>query len=178
MVQLAPQHFPGFQTQKQLLQDIRSIMAEPMAGLTPTVWMWACPLLIPMMLELTEPDTMGVVFSLVGVGMLIGTLVMSIWGGPKRRIYGILLPGALMGVFYALLGMSSSLVVSGVSGFLWMLFLPIINGSNQALWQVKTAPDVQGRVFAARNMIGQLAGPIAIILAGPLVEGVFQPLMN
>jgi hypothetical protein len=59
-----------------------------------------------------------------------------------------------------------------------MLFMPILNGSSQALWQSKTAPDVQGRVFAVRRMIAQFTQPFAIILAGPLIDRIFQPLMN
>jgi len=58
-----------------------------------------------------------------------------------------------------------------------MLFMPVLNGSSQALWQSKTAPDIQGRVFAVRRMFAWVAQPLAIILAGPLVDGVFQPLM-
>lgn len=136
------------------------------------------PLLVPMILELAEPDTMGLVFSMVGVGMLIGTIFMSAWGGPKRRILGILIPGAMMGIFTMVMGLRPSLVIIGISGFLMMLFNPILNGSSQALWQSKTAPDVQGRVFAVRRMIAQFTTPIAIILAGPLVDHVFQPVVS
>jgi MFS family permease len=136
------------------------------------------PLLVPMILELAEPDTMGLIFSLVGVGMLISTFVMSAWGGPKRLVHGILVPGALMGIFIVFLGLRPSLVMISISGFLMMLIMPIPNGSSQALWQSKTAPDVQGRVFAVRRMIAQFTQPISIILAGPLIDRIFQPLMN
>jgi len=136
------------------------------------------PLLVPMMLDLSEPDTMGLVFSIVGLGMLAGTLIMSAWGGPKKRILGILIPGAAMGLSTIVMGLRPSLVLIGVSGFIMMLFMPILNGSSQALWQSKTAPDVQGRVFAARRMLAQFTQPLSLILAGPLVDRVFQPLMN
>jgi len=135
------------------------------------------PLLVPMMLDLAEPDTMGMVFSIVGLGMLAGTLIMSAWGGPKKRILGILVPGALMGLTTIVMGLRPSLVLIGASGFMMMLFMPVLNGSSQALWQSKTAPDVQGRVFAARRMLAQFTQPISLILAGPLVDRVFQPLM-
>ena len=136
------------------------------------------PLLIPMMLELAEPDTMGLVFSIVGVGMLVGTLIMSAWGGPKRRILGILIPGAAMGIFTIVIGLKPSLALIGVGGFLMMLIMPVMNGSSQALWQSKTAPDIQGRVFAVRRMFAWVTQPLSIILAGPLVDRVFQPLMD
>ncbi len=136
------------------------------------------PILVPLMLDLSEPDTMGLVFSIVGLGMLVGTLVMSAWGGPKRRIVGILVPGAMMGLSTIVMGLRPSLVLIGASGFAMMLFMPVLNGSSQALWQSKTAPDVQGRVFAVRRMIAQFTQPISLILAGPLIDRVFQPLMN
>lgn len=136
------------------------------------------PLLVPMMLDLAEPDAMGLVFSIVGLGMLVGTLIMSAWGGPQRRILGILVPGAAMGLFTVIIGFRPSLVFIGAGGFLMMLFMPILNASSQALWQSKTAPDIQGRVFAVRRMFAWITQPVSIILAGPLVERVFQPLMD
>ena len=40
-----------------------------------------------------------------------------------------------------------------VAGFAMAAVGPIINGSNQAIWQAKVAPDVQGRVFAVTDML-------------------------
>jgi hypothetical protein len=56
--------------------------------------------------------------------------------------------------------------------------IPIANGSSQAIWQAKVEPDVQGRVFAVRRVIAQIAGPIAMLMAGPLADGVFEPLLQ
>ena len=135
------------------------------------------PLLPPMVLEMSSPQALGYLGSVVGVGMLIGTLVMSAWGGPKRRIHGVL--GFLMisGVFEALLGLRPSLVLMAVAGFGAMFTLPIVNGSSQAIWQSKVAPDVQGRVFSVRRMIAWSAMPLAYLVAGPLADRVFNPLM-
>ena len=135
------------------------------------------PLLPPMVLEMSSPQALGYLGSVVGVGMLIGTLVMSTWGGPKRRIHGVL--GFLMisGVFEALLGLRPSLVLMAVAGFGAMFTLPIVNGSSQAIWQSKVAPDVQGRVFSVRRMIAWSAMPLAYLVAGPLADRVFNPLM-
>ncbi|MBP8948944.1 MAG: hypothetical protein KBG73_08885, partial [Candidatus Promineofilum sp.] len=57
-------------------------------------------------------------------------------------------------------------------------FIPIINGSNQAIWQSKVPPAVQGRVFATRRMIAQFSFPIAVLFAGPLADRVFEPAMQ
>ena len=45
------------------------------------------------------------------------------------------------------------------------------------IWQSKTAPDVQGRLFAVRRMIAWASLPLAYLLAGPLADQVFEPLL-
>lgn len=121
---------------------------------------------------------LGTVQSAMGVGGVVGGLAMSTWGGPKRRIHGLLLGfigASLLGEF--VVGIGQGLPVWLVGAFFLSFFLPFINGSNQAIWQAKVAPDVQGRVFAARRLIAQVAGPIGILLGGILADRVFEPLM-
>lgn len=135
------------------------------------------PLLTPMLLDMTSADVVGYVGSIVGLGMLVGTIVMSTWGGPKRRIYGVVGGGAVGGIFMAGFGLSPNPWLIAAAGFLTMTALPIMGGCSQALWQVKVAPDVQGRVFAVRRMMAGAAVPLAILVAGPLADRVFEPLM-
>jgi hypothetical protein len=58
------------------------------------------------------------------------------------------------------------------------LFGPLINASNQAIWQAKVAPDLQGRVFSARRLIAWFAQPIAPIIAGTLADFALEPAMR
>ena len=58
-----------------------------------------------------------------------------------------------------------------------MFFVPIINGSNQAIWQAKVAPDVQGRVFSIRRLIATGTTPLAALVAIPLVDSLLGPAM-
>lgn len=55
--------------------------------------------------------------------------------------------------------------------------VPVLNGSNQAIWQAKVAPNVQGRVFAVRRLIAQITFPMATLAAGPLADYLFEPAM-
>jgi len=135
------------------------------------------PLITPMILDMTSADMLGYLMSIVGVGMLLGTLVMSAWGGPKRRIHGVLGFLMLSGFFTSMLGVSPLIPVMAVAGFGLMFTFPIINGSSQAIWQSKVDPDVQGRVFSVRRMIAWSMMPLAYIVAGPLADRVFRPLL-
>jgi hypothetical protein len=58
------------------------------------------------------------------------------------------------------------------------IFMPFTNGASQAIWQAKVAPDVQGRVFAARRLIAWLSGPITPLIAGALADYVTEPAMR
>jgi len=117
--------------------------------------------------------------SMLGIGGLMGGLLMSVWGGPKRRVHGVLIGmigSALLGTIP--LGIGHKLPVWLPAAFFTMFFIPILNGANQALWQAKVAPDVQGRVFAVRRLIAQITGPVAMLLAGPLVDWWLEPAMQ
>lgn len=59
-----------------------------------------------------------------------------------------------------------------------LTFGPLINGSNQAIWQSKVAPDVQGRVFSARTLIAWMTNPISPLIAGTLADFVLEPAMR
>jgi hypothetical protein len=65
-----------------------------------------------------------------------------------------------------------------VASFAAAFFGPVINASNQAIWQAKVEPDVQGRVFGARRMIAWAISPLARLIAGPLADKVFEPAMQ
>ncbi|MBN2003026.1 MAG: MFS transporter [Anaerolineae bacterium] len=112
------------------------------------------------------------------VGGLIGGIVLSAWGGFKRRVHGILLGWIVSGLGMVGMGISQVLPLWLVFGFLIMAAMPLINSSNQAIWQSKVPPDIQGRVFTSRRFIAWLAGPISQWIAGPLADQVFEPAMR
>lgn len=120
----------------------------------------------------------GSVQSAGAVGGVAGGLMMSIWGGPKRRVNGVLLGWFFAGlVGQMVLGLGRALPIWIAGSFLVAFFSPIIDGSNQAIWQAKVPPDVQGRVFTARLFIAWLVSPISAVLAGPLADQLMEPAM-
>src|SRR4029453_15668036 len=104
---------------------------------------------------------------------------MSVWGGPKRKVHGVLFGHILSGVLsLTLLGLGRSAPIWIASSFLGTLLIPWINGSNQAIWQAKVAPDVQGRGFAARPLAARFTQPIAPIISGLLADRLLEPNMR
>lgn len=132
-------------------------------------------LFIPMVLSFASPAVLGTLQSAGGVGMLIGGLFLSAWGGPKRRVYGVLGFGLLGGAATIFLGVQPNALIIAAAHFASFFALPILNGCSQAIWQVKTAPDVQGRVFSVRRAIAWSTSPISYLLVGPLADNVFEP---
>lgn len=138
-------------------------------------------LLTPFVLARSGNDAqqLSLVMASGSVGGLLGGLAMSVWGGPKRRVYGVIGGMVLSGLLGAtLIGIGSHLTVWMIGSFFSLFFVPILNGSNQAIWQSKVPPDLQGRVFSTRRLIAQVSVPVAMALVGPLADGLFEPMMQ
>jgi len=172
---------------QESLFGFRYIFANPsLLGLllvffaTNLVFGLAMILYAPMILARTGNNTviLGTTQMMFGIGGVVGGLVITAWGGFKRRIHGILLGLILMSLLgLVVAGVGQTLVVWGVGAFLAMFFLPLVQGSSQAIWQAKVSPDIQGKVFATRRLIAQISSPVAMILGGRLADVVFEPAM-
>jgi len=134
-------------------------------------------LVTPLVLSFAPPSVLGPVLGVAGGGMLAGGLLMSVWGGPRQRARGIFIPLLLQGIALLIGGWRDSAPLIAASAFAFMLGFPILNACSQAIWQSKVAPEVQGRVFAMRQMIAMSALPLAQLAAGPLADFVFEPLL-
>ncbi len=132
-------------------------------------------LLAPMILARSGNSAamLGSVQSVGAIGGVVGGVLLSVWGGPKRRVHGVLLGHAIAGLGQMALGLGFPYWYVGI--VLGSLVSPVINGSNQAIWQAKVAPDVQGRVFSVRRLIAQITAPVSMLIAGPLADRVFEP---
>ncbi len=102
---------------------------------------------------------------------------MSTWGGPKRRIHGILGPMPLAGAGLLLAGARPSLTLVTIGLCCAFFILPFTEGSTSAIVQSKVDPKVLGRVFAVTHVIAGSMAPLAYGIAGPLTDLVFEPLM-
>ncbi len=134
----------------------------------------------PMILSRTDNNALllGSVQSVGSFGGILGSLLITAWGGPKKKVVGVVAGWALSGLLsYAIMGFAREGVLWMVGSFFGAFFGPIINSSNQAIWMSKVAPDVQGRVFSVRRLIAQITAPLAMLIAGPLADNLFEPAM-
>ncbi|MBI3169604.1 MAG: MFS transporter [Chloroflexi bacterium] len=134
----------------------------------------------PMVLSRTANDSLmlGSAQTAGAVGGLIGGVIMSAWGGFKRRVHGVLTGWMITGLGMTILGLTGGLPTWVIGMVIGAMVIPLVNGSNQAIWQAKVAPDVQGRVFSARRLIAWFTNPISPIIAGTLADYVLEPQMR
>lgn len=135
-------------------------------------------LIAPMVLGFADATVLGTVFAISGMGALLGAVAMGVWGGPKRRIHGVLGFSVLRSILLFMGGLQPNAWLVAAASSLYLFFSQIATGSLRTIWQVKVAPDIQGRVFSVRLLIGALFFPLGQLLSGPLADKVFQPLLN
>jgi MFS family permease len=135
-------------------------------------------LVIPLVLAVGSSAALGTTLSIGGVGFLAGGATMSVWGGPRRPIRGVIGFPLLTGVCLALMGLQSTLWGTTICLFCALASLPLFYACNQVIWQRKVAAEVQGRVFAIRRVIVLSSRLVASIVVGPLADRVFEPLLQ
>lgn len=134
-------------------------------------------LFAPLVLSFASPVALGVLLSMAGVGTLINSLVMSIWGGPERLMRAVFSAMFLSGLCISVTGLSKSVPVLAVTILLFFFGTSVLNICTQVIFQKKVAPYVQGRIFAIRGAVSSASLPFAYLVAGPLADFVFKPLM-
>lgn len=107
-----------------------------------------------------------------GIGILVGGLLLSAWGGFQRRIYTTLVALIGLGAGILLLGLvpanafwlalAAALLVGGM--------MSLVNGPVMAIVQVVVEPAMQGRVFTLLSSMAMAMSPLGLIVAGPLAD--------
>ncbi|MGF1676336.1 MAG: MFS transporter, partial [Rivularia sp. (in: cyanobacteria)] len=134
----------------------------------------------PLILARTNGDSqiLGTVTTAAGLGGVIGALLLSVWGGFKRKVNGMLLGFIGAGLFRAIVGFTQIPWVWMSSIFLSTMHTPLFYSSSNAIWYAKVPASLQGRVLAADQSIGVVISLTAPLIAGPLADKVFEPAMQ
>jgi hypothetical protein len=135
----------------------------------------------PLILARTGNDSvvLGSVRTAGAISFAVGGLVLSVWGGLKRRIHGFLLGWSIFWLFGAIIfalfrDVTAWVVLNLAGGF----FATLGVTSGQSLLQAKVAPDLQGRVFAARRLLTWAPDMITPLLGGAMADYWMEPAMR
>ncbi len=119
-----------------------------------------------------DATQLGWVNSAWGVGIVVGGLVLSVWGGFKRKMMTSLLGliGLGLGLLLVAFAPASRFAMALVGMFVAGFMNPIINGPFMAVIQDVVAPDIQGRVFTVVSSLAGAAAPLGMAIAGPIAD--------
>lgn len=133
----------------------------------------------PMILARTggNATVLGSVNSAAGIAGVTGAVIVSTWGGPKRRIHGMLLGFIGAGLSKTVFGLGQTPLIWISAQFCSSLNFPLLGSSETGIWLAKVAPDLQGRVFAAQSLILQVVSISGTLIAGPIADYVLEPAM-
>jgi DHA3 family macrolide efflux protein-like MFS transporter len=116
----------------------------------------------------------GLMDSAWGFGVIIGGLILSTWGGFKRKVATSMMGIIGIGLGITLVGLTPSnmywLAVAGMafSG----IMNPITNGPLFALVQSTVKPEMQGRVMSLIISAATAMTPLSLMVAGPVSDAI------
>ncbi|MFA5532695.1 MAG: macrolide efflux MFS transporter Mef(A) [Candidatus Shapirobacteria bacterium] len=101
-------------------------------------------------------------------GMLIGGMLLGLFGSYKKRIILITASIFMMGASLTISGLlpPSGFVVFALCCAIMGLSVPFYSGVQTALFQERIKPEYLGRVFSLTGSIMSLAMPVGLILSG------------
>ena len=107
-----------------------------------------------------------------GIGLLVGVLILSAWGGFKRHMATHVLGAACMGIaMLATAAVPSEGYWLALAAFAFAaLAQSMAGGGQRAVQQSVVAPEMQGRYFALNNSLRSILGPISLAITAPLVD--------
>lgn len=141
------------------------------------LWSLFAVLVSPMILGFSDAPGLGLVLTTAGGGMLAGSLALSTWGGPQRRLRGLLAFELASAAAFVVMGARPSLALVAVGAFLAHFTLAFVAGLNQSIWQSQVSAAVLGRVLGLRQAAVKGATLLAYLLAGALADRVLEPLL-
>jgi len=121
---------------------------------------------------------LGMVNSVIGISMLIGSVLASAVPAPKNRVRTIFLCLFIsMGTENIMLALGRSPLVWCVGGFLGYILIPLMSANLDAIMRLRVPDEIQGRVYSVRNTFQFFTIPAGYFLGGFLVDKVFEPFM-
>ena len=105
-----------------------------------------------------------------GIGMLSGSLLISVWGGFKNRLITYFISYIALGLGTIVIGIPFNFFfyvsMWAVVGFFVAISSPLLVG----LIQEKVNPEYIGRVFSVYGLINSISMPLGMLVFGPISD--------
>ncbi|MFJ8828619.1 amino acid adenylation domain-containing protein [Micromonospora aurantiaca] len=138
----------------------------------------ALVLITPLVLSFGSPTQVAQVALAEAVGAVLGGVLMSLWGGPrKRRMIGVLIGNLGTAIGCVLIGLDASVAMICV-GFCWLaMSMTTAQSIYATIVQVKVPQRFHGRVFSLNQTISWSTLPIGFALLAPGATALFEPML-
>lgn len=164
---------------QEMRQGFRYILKTPylrnLFGFCIIFWLMIGPVgfLTPLQVARSFSDDvwrLTVVEVAFSVGMLLGGIAISAWGGFKNRIYTTAMAGIIMSLGTLVLGINIPFwlyiaIMAGIG-----IGMPLFNTPAIVLLQERVDQDYLGRVFSIMNMLSSSIMPLGLLVFGPLAD--------
>lgn len=107
-----------------------------------------------------------------GIGLLIGSLFMLVWGGGKRLVPVLVTAGIAIGagcIAAGLLPQSGFFIFVGIIAFIFAA-TAVFNAPILPLMQKRIPQESFGRVMGIFGSLTALASPVGLFIAGPAAD--------
>lgn len=132
-------------------------------------------LISPMILSFSDSKVLGIIESISAVGMLIGSIIIGILH--LKSYASTLATGfCFAGIFIALLGISTNLILITIAGIMFFTALPFINTSAEVMVRCRIPNELQGRAWGLISILSQLGYILAYAISGVMADGIFNPM--
>ena len=124
-------------------------------------------------------NVLGIVTSVSGAAMIIGSLIVSVLPKPKDRVRVVYLTMLIS------LSTENFLLAFAREPFIWCIgqiigwiLVPIMSANLDVILRNSIPVDLQGRVYACRNTFQFFTIPIGLFVGGFMVDKVYEPFMG
>jgi DHA3 family macrolide efflux protein-like MFS transporter len=104
------------------------------------------------------------------IGMILGGILLGMWGGFKNKVHSMGLAWGLFGLEAVALGLlphfTPYIAVMALCGITMQLY----NMPSMTLMQTRIEPAFMGRVFSVFGMVSSLVMPAGMLIWGPLAD--------
>jgi len=106
------------------------------------------------------------------IGSVLGGILITSWGGFKKRLKTTVLAGWLYGVLMAGLGMAPAFLIYLACNMMIGITSPCYNSPITVSIQEQVPASMQGRVFSFMQISTSCALPLGMMVFGPLADAV------